>query len=101
MPFKPDQLTAKAYLIVLLGCLICPLLSAQPFARPPLHTSPYAWQVAEQRTLLLSPSAQVRAGAAEALGFLRAYTAAEALAQALADDSPEVRRQAVMSLPRR
>jgi len=96
--FKLNQLTPKASAIAVLGCLICPLLSAQPFTRPPLHTSPYAWQVSEQHTLLLSPCAQTRAGAAEALGFLRGYTAAKALARALADDSPEVRRQAVMSL---
>jgi len=102
--FKLDQLMPKvkvnvmAVAVAVLGCLICPLLSARPSTRPPVHTSPYSWQISKQRALLRSPSAQVRAGAAEALGFLRAYTAADALAQALIDDSPEVRRQAAMSL---
>jgi HEAT repeat protein len=98
VPFKADPLISNVKVIALLGCLLCPLLSAQPFARPPIHSSPYAWQASEQQALLDSPFARVRAGAAEALGFLRAYTAADALAQALADDSPEVRRQVVMSI---
>ncbi|MHC4701045.1 MAG: HEAT repeat domain-containing protein, partial [Planctomycetota bacterium] len=39
-----------------------------------------------------------RAGAAEALGFLRAYSAEQPLIERLGDRSPAVRRQAAMSL---
>jgi len=69
-----------------------------------LHTgaaaelNPYDLQVAEQIARLKDPSPRVRAGAAEALGYLRAFAAAEALADAAGDDEATVRREAVMSL---
>ncbi|MBL7134201.1 MAG: HEAT repeat domain-containing protein, partial [Phycisphaerae bacterium] len=59
---------------------------------------PYARQVAEQTAALKSSSPHVRGGAAESLGYLRAWAAAGALADALADPSPVVRREAAMSL---
>ena len=93
---KPNTRAVQIYLTVLLGCSA--QLSAQIAERPPIHVSPYDWQVSQQQALLQSPLAPVRAGAAEALGFMRAYSSAPALAQALADKAPEVRREAVMSL---
>lgn len=59
---------------------------------------PFAGQVAEQVAKLESASAQTRAGAAEALGFLRAYEAEGALIARLDDPSMLVRRQAAMAL---
>lgn len=60
--------------------------------------NPYDRQVAEQTEKLRSPRAAVRAGAAEALAYLRAYSAAGALTDSLDDASAEVRREAVMAL---
>ncbi len=59
---------------------------------------PYDRQVAAQQVRLAGPLPEQRANAAAALGFLRAYQAAEALAQALRDEAPAVRRQAALSL---
>jgi len=64
----------------------------------PAPAGPYARQVAEQIAKMSSATPSVRAGAAEALGFLRAYAAAEALATALGDPVATVRREAAMSL---
>ncbi|MBW8041709.1 MAG: hypothetical protein FVQ85_17165 [Planctomycetes bacterium] len=65
---------------------------------PGFQTNPYDFQIAEQIGKLKSPSVDIRAGAAEALGFLRAYRAAGALIDALQDTSVDVRRQAAMAL---
>ena len=59
---------------------------------------PYARQVAEQIRTLHSVSESARAGAAEALGFLRAYAAEKPLIERLGDNSPVVRRQTAMAL---
>jgi len=59
---------------------------------------PYDRQVAEQIAGLRSDSPVVRTAAAEALGFLRAYSAEEALIERLGDESRDVRRQAAMAL---
>jgi hypothetical protein len=59
---------------------------------------PYSLQIREQIEKLNSSQANVRAAAAEALGFLRAYRAADALAESLNDNSAKVRREAAMSL---
>jgi HEAT repeat protein len=67
--------------------------SSQNFA-----TNPYDIQVAERIDKLKSPLADIRAGAAEALGFLRAYSAADALVESLSDTSAKVRQEAAMSL---
>ena len=48
---------------------------------------PYDHQVAQNVAKLGSSSPTERAGAAEALGYLRAYTAEQALVQRLQDDS--------------
>jgi hypothetical protein len=61
-------------------------------------SSPYARQVAEQTAKLHSHSEHTRAGAAEALGFLRAYDAEESLNERLFDKSTYVRRQVAMAL---
>ena len=60
--------------------------------------SPFQRQTAEQIQRLSSTSPTVRAGAAEALGYLRAYAAADALAVALRDKTAAVRREAALSL---
>ena len=59
---------------------------------------PYNAQVAENVAKLRAESAGDRAGAAEALGCLRAYSAQAALLERLGDSSAEVRRQAAMAL---
>ncbi|MBC8872831.1 MAG: HEAT repeat domain-containing protein [Planctomycetes bacterium] len=59
---------------------------------------PYQRQVVQQLSLLDSDDASKRAGAAEAIGFLRAYSAEEALIERLGDQSADVRRQAAMAL---
>ena len=59
---------------------------------------PHDVQVAQQVAKLESPSVPVRAGACEALGFLRAYGAADALVGALTDPSYRVQREAAMAL---
>ncbi len=61
-------------------------------------TNPYSLQVREQIGKLKSPEDNARAAAAEALGFLRAYPAANALVESLNDTSAKVRREAAMSL---
>ena len=63
-----------------------------------IGANPFDCQVAEQVRKLNAKSATVRAGAAEALTYYRAYSAADALARALRDVSPLVRREAAMSL---
>lgn len=60
--------------------------------------NPYDIQVAGQIGKLNLPHANVRAGAAEALGLMRAYDSADALAELLGDGSARVRREAVMAL---
>jgi hypothetical protein len=59
---------------------------------------PYDCQVARQLQRLDSGEAKVCAGAAEALRFLRAYSAEQALVERLDDESADVRRQAAMAL---
>jgi HEAT repeat protein len=61
-------------------------------------TNPYSLQVREQISKLKSPEEDARAAAAEALGFLRAYRAGDALVESLGDASAKVRREAAMSL---
>ncbi len=86
--------------------LTCSLLIAAPArgayaasaAEREAPVNPYARQVAEQIAKLSSATPAVRAGAAEALGYLRAYSGAEALATALGDAVATVRREAAMSL---
>ena len=68
------------------------------FMAADFQTGPYDLQVAEQVAKLRSHSYSVRAGAAEALGYLRAYKAADALTKALGDESEVVRREAAMAL---
>ncbi|MDP6546503.1 MAG: HEAT repeat domain-containing protein [Phycisphaerae bacterium] len=60
--------------------------------------NPYDRQVAEQVGKLKASSPHQRSAAAEALGYLRAFSSAPALVQAAGDTSPVVRREAVMSL---
>ncbi len=59
---------------------------------------PYDAQVAANLDRLGDASTQVRARAAESLGFLRAYSAEGPLVERLGDESPEVRRQVAMAL---
>jgi HEAT repeat protein len=86
---------------LVLSLLFLPLQMVQAeFALlpPDFETNPYDLQVTEQVAKLQSRSADVRAGAAESLGLLRAYSAADTLVRALSDESEEVRRQAAMAL---
>lgn len=59
---------------------------------------PYEAQVNQQIKKLGATAASVRAGAAEALGFLRGYAAASSLIQCLQDADADVRREAAMAL---
>ena len=74
------------------------LLGAVATIGPATADQPYDRQVSERLASLESASDDVRAGAAEGLGFLRAYTAEEALLARLGDRSVEVRRQVAMAL---
>lgn len=75
------------------------LCSAGPaFLADDLRMNPYDRQITEQLTRLESPDENVRAGAAESLGFMRACAAASALAQTLTHDTVKVRRQAALAL---
>lgn len=67
--------------------------SARMFARPPFES-----QVEEQLVGIEDASAEKRAVAAEALGFLRAYAAEPALIARLTDASPVVRQKAALAL---
>ena len=70
--------------------------AAEPLIDP--GRCPYQCQVDEQLTKLSATAPQVRAGAAEALGFLRATHAEPALVALLRDSQCEVRRQAALAL---
>jgi HEAT repeat protein len=86
----------RAFILTCLhGVFLCgfsPDLAAQR------SRDPYALQVEEQLKKLGSDSREVRAGAIEALGFLRAYRAEQALVEMLRDPSTDVRRQAALAL---
>ncbi len=84
--------------IVLLCAALNPVSGAETTAFGVFDTNPYDWQVADQLLKMASPSPSVRAGAAEALGFMRAHCAADELAEALDDPAASVRRQAAMAL---
>ena len=70
------------------------VILAQASAPP----GPYDRQVAENVAKLADAAPAVRARAAEALGFLRAYRAEASLVARLTDSAPEVRRQTALSL---
>ncbi len=60
--------------------------------------NPFEAQVVDCLARLQSDDATVRAGAVEALGYLRAYTAGDALADLLEDTDAVVRREAATAL---
>ena len=62
------------------------------------EVNPFDRQVADQLRKLESASVNVRGGAAEALGYLRAYSVSDALVKALGDEAASVRREAALSL---
>jgi len=68
------------------------------FLAPDFKVNPYDRQVDAQIARLRADSPRLRAGAAEALGFLRAYRSADALVAALNDKATGVRREAAMAL---
>jgi len=74
------------------------LLAAGTVANAQQGPGPYNAQLGENLYKLGAESPTARAGAAEALGFLRAYMAEAALINRLDDPSPEVRRQVAMAL---
>ncbi|MFO7902266.1 MAG: HEAT repeat domain-containing protein [Pirellulaceae bacterium] len=63
-----------------------------------LAGGPYERQVSEHMAALDDSSAETRSGAAESLGFLRAYEAESALIERLDDESDAVRRAVAMAL---
>ena len=80
----------------MLALLLAGCVAAGRAETPPAN--PYDRQVAELRQRLHAPDPATRAGAAEALGFLRGYAGAEDLASALGDGPAVVRREAAMAL---
>jgi len=60
--------------------------------------SPYRNQVTDNLAKLADESPTIRAGAAEALGYLRAYTAEAALISCLQDPDKHARREVAMAL---
>lgn len=74
------------------------LLVAGSATADPSSAGPYDRELADNAEKLRAEAASVRAAAAEALGFMRAYSAEAALIGRLEDDSAEVRRQAAMAL---
>lgn len=101
-PSRNQRLSRVSLIVLFLLSSFC--LSPQTvraefaFLAPDFKMNPYDMQVAEQVAKMRSSSVDVRAGAAESLGFLRAYSAADALERALDDKSEKVRRQAAMAL---
>ncbi len=79
-------------------CLICLCCVGFSEVSQGAELGPFDRQVAENLAKLESDSATVRAGAIEALGFLRAYRVEPQLITALGDDAAEMRRQAAMAL---
>ncbi|MHC4844255.1 MAG: HEAT repeat domain-containing protein, partial [Planctomycetota bacterium] len=86
---------AKSYLLIVVLLSILGSYSTEISGEV---LNPFECQVAEKIEKLKSDSSYTRAGAAEAIGFLRAYSAADALSKALQDDSELVRREAAMAL---
>ena len=82
--------------LAMLCCFI--LMAVKPSLAAANPRNPYLAMVDQQIAKLKSESPMMRAGAAEALGFLRAYRAEEWLIGRLCDPSPLVRRQAIMAL---
>lgn len=97
---KKVGLAGITILVVLAGfCVELKTAEAQrAFLAPDFKVNPYERQIAEQIRKLQSRSTDVRAGASESLGFMRAYSAADALVRTMADESARVRRQAAMAL---
>ena len=76
--------------------VLCALALAAQAGRA--ATNPYERQLDRHLAVLRSGAAPLRARAAEALGFLRAYRAQPALVERLRDDAPAVRRNAALAL---
>ncbi len=81
----------RASLALLWALMVATVLAQEP-------TGPFQQQVSEQLRRLQSPTASDRAGAATALGFLRAYDAERALIESLRDRNADVRQQAALAL---
>jgi len=79
----------------------CPhVAGAESYVTFGFSKSPYQYQIDQNLKVLEAGSTHVRSAAIESLGYLRAYSASDAIAKALADTSPDVRREAAMSLVR-
>ena len=94
-PSTKREAYRKAIRAATLTAVVCMICQAG-FAEVKLN--PYDKQVAGQVATLKSGAPHERSAAAEALGYLRAFSASEALARAAGDDAAAVRREAVMSL---
>lgn len=81
---------------VLAGVLAIALVAMARAGENP--AGPYERQIARHVQTLRAGDDRQREAAAEALGYLRAWEAAPALAEALKDKSPGVRREAAMGL---
>ncbi len=90
----PSRRMVAMWLVALAFCGTAS--GAEPEGRASL--GPFDAQVEQHVTQLQDPSPEVRAWAAEALGFQRAYRAESALSEQLRDTVPSVRRNAAMAL---
>jgi len=89
----PHLIPLAAYLLLISSAVL-----AAPLPATAESAGPFDRQVAENLAKLGSESADLRAAAAEALGFLRAYAAEPALLARLDDPSTDCRRQVAMAL---
>ena len=94
---------AYKYLFISLLCMfvwpVCPIPAATAGdTLQNLRSNPYDSQVGKYIAMSKSGPEKMRIDAIEALGYMRAYDASEALIAAMSDRSPAIRREAAMSL---
>ena len=97
-PAASSPMAKALQLCMFLGMVSFHVVAGSPYECWATRPDPYASQVASSLRDLDDLDSAVRAGAAERLGFLRAYSAQDALVQCLHDDAPEVRRAAALAL---
>jgi HEAT repeat protein len=86
----------KTLILIILARAYCCL--ADNYVTAGFEKNPYQFQVDNACYKLQSTNAAIRASAAETLGYLRAFDAADAVSSLLDDPSVPVRREAVMTL---
>lgn len=95
---RVERTIATLSILGLLFCSVPAFGGQQAVVTHEREAGPYESQIQEQLERLGDSSPAVRSAGAEALGFLRAYAAADALVSALDDPAAVVRRDAAISL---